>query len=74
MNYEAVIKIVTFALLVSGLFYAGYANELLKVTISPVDRGIIIIGFIYGIYKMASEIPMFIYTRLIRYSNRSKRS
>lgn len=65
MKYnEFFIKSATICILLGGLFYAGYMNQTIKPAVGSIDRGILIIIFIYGVYKIASEVPLYIYKKI----------
>jgi hypothetical protein len=49
MLLPRVLAIAAIALLLLGLVYAGYVNELLKGAVAPWHRGTLLIGFIIGV-------------------------
>ena len=55
---------VTFVLLLIGLYYAGYVNELLKGKIPDMHRGTLVIGFIVGIAAASSYLSVALAKRL----------
>ena len=56
---------VTFALLLVGLLYAGFVNQLLMGTIPNLHRGILIIGFIAGVAAASSYVGVYVAKRLL---------
>ena len=66
---NALSALVRFAILLVGLFYAGYLNGLLKETISPINRLVLIVVFIWGLYSGIRELER----RILAYMGHGRR-
>lgn len=64
---------VTFGLLLIGLYYAGYVNQLLKGAIADVHRGVLVIGFIVGVAAAASYLGVALAKRLSQKQRSTRR-
>jgi hypothetical protein len=56
MLLPRMLTIAAVALLLLGLVYAGYVNELLKGAIAPWHRGVLVVGFIIGAGAVSREL------------------
>ena len=56
MAYPRALTVAAIAVLLIGLFYVGYVNELLKGAISPWHRGALLIGFIIGVGAVSRHL------------------
>lgn len=63
-DVKTAVKVVSFTILLFSLFAAGYFNETIKDSLPTLHRVILIIGFIYGVYRASQEFPIFIYDLL----------
>lgn len=63
-KHEIAVKSATYFLLILGLAYVGYVNELMKGSIGNVHRLILCVVFIYGAFKLSQDIPLWIYKKL----------
>ena len=57
---------IRFMILLVGLGYFGYINDLLKESVSSINRIIIAAGFIYGIYSGILAGEAAIYRRYLK--------
>lgn len=64
-----IVSALTFGLLLVGLFYAGYVNELLKGAIPGRHRGVLIIGFIVGVGAASSYLGVALAKRMTSKNN-----
>jgi hypothetical protein len=65
-SHEVAVKTVTSILIIVGMIYVGFASELLKGRIPEIHRLILCVFFIYGTFRLASDMPLIIYKKLFK--------
>lgn len=63
-QHQRAVKAATFILLLIGLAYVGFANELMKAKVPDVHRFLVCVVFIFGWYRLSQEVPLLIYRML----------
>lgn len=65
-SHEVAVKAVTFTIFIIGMIYVGYANEILKGKVSDVHRFILCVVFIYGAFRLSSDMTLLIYKKIFK--------
>lgn len=65
-SHEVTVKAVTFALFIIGMVYVGYANEILKGKVPDIHRFILCVVFIYGSFRLSSDMTLLIYKKIFK--------
>ena len=68
-KHELAVKAATFILLIIGLAYVGYVNELVNGRIQDAHRFIICVVSIYGVFRLSQDIPLLVCRTLLGTKN-----